>query len=101
MEENRIILEQLNQNSHLFMALSDPIRIDIFILLVNSGPLSVAEITSQTDLARPTVSHHLKIMLSVGILRVSKKGVKRFYSADYSTVYSRLSGVISAINTLG
>ncbi|MGI9341186.1 MAG: ArsR/SmtB family transcription factor [Psychrobacter sp.] len=98
MEENSKYQLQLSRSTPLFIALSDPIRQDIFNLLVHSGPLNVMEITVQTDLARPTISHHLKLLLEAGTLSVEKRGVKRFYSAEPQAVANQLQGLARAFD---
>ena len=48
--------------SLVFNALGDPNRQDILIMLETEGPLNVLQITERLNLARPTISHHLKIL---------------------------------------
>jgi len=47
----------------------------------------VGEITKQTHLSRPAVSHHLKILRDAGVILMRKEGTKNFY---YINVHSEL-----------
>ncbi len=59
--------------SLIFNALGDPNRQDILIMLETEGPLNVLQITERLNLARPTISHHLKILSNAVLLRSTKK----------------------------
>lgn len=87
----------LRRATTLFIALSDPVRQDIYRLLASCGALSVNEITVQTDLARPTVSHHLKLLVRAGLLRSEKRGVRRFYQATSASPAQQLRDVATAL----
>lgn len=46
------------------------------------GGVRVGEITAKTNLSRPAVSHHLRIMKDAGLIKVRKEGTKNFYYFD-------------------
>jgi DNA-binding transcriptional ArsR family regulator len=69
--------------SLVFTALGDPNRQDILIMLESEGPLNVLQITERLNLARPTVSHHLKILMTAGLLKSNKKSRETFYESDW------------------
>lgn len=68
------------KSTPIFQALGDPYRQDIILLLSEHDCLSVNEITEQSSLSRPAISHHLKILREVGLVSVEQKGTTRFYS---------------------
>lgn len=70
--------------SLVFNALGDPNRQDILIMLEAEGPLNVLQITERLNLARPTVSHHLKILLNAGLLTSSKKSREIYYESEWT-----------------
>lgn len=70
--------------SLVFNALGDPNRQDILIMLETDGPLNVLQITERLNLARPTVSHHLKILLNAGLLKGTKKSRETFYESEWN-----------------
>lgn len=45
--------------------------------------LRVGEITKQTHLSRPAVSHHLRILREAGIILMRKEGTKTFIILIY------------------
>lgn len=73
----------LAENQPIFAALGDVVRQDILLLLACEERLSVGELAMRTSLARPTVSHHLKILREAGLLTETKEGVKRYYHPSF------------------
>jgi len=63
----------------IFDALGNPIRQQLIILMINGEQKSVAELAAQTNVARSTVSHHLKILKRAHIIGEKKVGTKTFY----------------------
>ncbi len=43
------------------------------------GGARVMEITEKTNLSRPAVSHHLKILKEAGIIKMRREGTKNYY----------------------
>ena len=71
----------------LFIALGDRTRLTILQRLYEIqnireekiAGLNVKEITEQTSLSRPAVSHHLKILKDTGLIDVRREGVCNYY----------------------
>ncbi len=59
-------------------ALAEPRRIEILRLL-KKRQLSAGEIASHFDLARPTVSQHLTVLRTAGLLTQERRGTRRLY----------------------
>ncbi|AVG23455.1 ArsR family transcription repressor [Pontimonas salivibrio] len=76
--------------SEIFLALGDHQRQDILILLATEGPLNVTEITRNMDLSRPSVSHHLKVLKSAGLVSVESKSRENFYTAQWADASAKL-----------
>lgn len=53
-------------------------------MLETEGPLNVLQITERLNLARPTVSHHLKILLNAGLLTSTKKSREVYYEIEWT-----------------
>ena len=63
-------------------ALADPTRLRMLDLLMGqSQPLCVCDITAQFDLHQPTISHHLRILREAGLINGEKRGVWSYYWA--------------------
>ena len=76
--------------SLIFIALGDPNRQDILIILETEGPLNVLQITERLNLARPTISHHLKILSNAGLLRSTKKSREIYYESEWAEASKNL-----------
>lgn len=77
----------------LFKALGDPHRVRIVNLLATSPePVCVCEFTGPLGLAQPTVSHHLKKLVAVGLLDREQRGTWAYYSLNRDAL-GRLAAV--------
>ncbi|NTM10371.1 winged helix-turn-helix transcriptional regulator [Enterococcus faecium] len=73
---------ELESLSGFLAALGDAKRQLILIRLLNEKSchgLQVGELTDDTGLPRPAVSHHLKILKDADLLEVREEGTKNFY----------------------
>jgi len=83
----------------IFTALGDPNRQEILIMLEKEGPLNVLQITENLNLARPTVSHHLKILLNAGLIKSTKKSREVFYQSEWSEARKKLKQFMTLISS--
>ena len=74
----------MEQNETLaFDALSDRVRRRILAALGEDGELSVGEIAARIDaVGRTTVSSHLRVLRTSGLVRERRDGRNRYYSLD-------------------
>lgn len=63
----------------LFGALANPTRRDILLLLLER-PRTAGEIAERYDMARPSVSEHLKVLLDRGLVSEERSGRTIRYS---------------------
>jgi ArsR family transcriptional regulator len=67
--------------AELFKALSDPARVRIVNVIATSGePVCVCELIEPLGLSQPTVSHHLKKLVEVGLLEREQRGKWAYFS---------------------
>jgi ArsR family transcriptional regulator len=74
-------LQSMNNNVRddidLFAAalkiIGDPKRLRILYLL-NEGPLCLCELEYILDLSQPTITHHVKKLKEIGVIRLEKEG---------------------------
>jgi len=62
-----------------FKALGDPTRVALVNLLARSGEACVCALVDSTDLAQPTISHHLKVLRDAGLVESRRLGTWAYY----------------------
>ena len=70
-----------NHLDHFFAALSDPTRRTVIERLV-SGPASVSELYSDTEMALPSFMKHLTKLENAGLIRSEKIGRTRMVALE-------------------
>ncbi|WP_242965288.1 ArsR/SmtB family transcription factor [Petroclostridium xylanilyticum] len=72
----RSLSEEFKACRKAFIALGDETRLHIITALLESecDGVRVGEITAKTNLSRPAVSHHIKILMDAGIIRMRREG---------------------------
>ncbi len=90
------MLDELAVNPHsvgevveILRLLADPTRLRVLSLL-RRGEMNVSSLCSRLGLAQPTVSHHLGLLRSGGLLDSRRSGKQVFYSLSDRTI-SRLN----------
>ncbi|MBG1260704.1 ArsR/SmtB family transcription factor [Nostoc commune] len=78
-------------------AVGDPTRLEIMFLLGNHEKLTVNEITSNFQLSRPAISHHLKVLKEAKIADSEKVGQEIYYWIDWNYVLRGLNGLVITI----
>ena len=73
--------EEAEATAAVFRALSDPARVKIVNLLATSGePVCVCNLIEPLRLSQPTVSHHCKKLLDVGLVEREQRGKWAYFS---------------------
>ena len=83
--------------SQTFKALSDPTRIRILNLLFNKE-YSVNEIAETLDLKQSTVSHQLRFLKNLRLVKYRREGTTLYYSQDDEHVMNMLKQTIEHAN---
>jgi ArsR family transcriptional regulator len=79
--------------AELFKALADPARVRIVNVLARArGPVCACNLNEPLGLAQPTVSHHLKRLVEVGMLEREQRGKWAYFSLKRAAV-EKLSAV--------
>lgn len=79
-----------------FKALGDPTRIRILTFLFNNEH-SVGDISKRLDIKQSTVSHQLKTLKNLRLVKSRREGTTIFYSHDDAHVMLMLDQMISHI----
>ena len=84
---------ELNKDVAAFAALSQPTRIDIFRLLIKSGPegMAAGSIAAVLDVKQNTLSANLSVLLHAGLVKNQRQGRSIRYYADMDGLRNILS----------
>jgi len=67
----------------VFRSLGDPHRVKIVNLLATAGePVCACDLIQPLGLSQPTVSHHLKKLLDVGLVEREQRGKWAYFNLD-------------------
>jgi ArsR family transcriptional regulator, arsenate/arsenite/antimonite-responsive transcriptional repressor len=77
---------QLADWVEVFKALSDPIRMNLFLRIADVDEIACTQIVLDAKVTASTVSYHVKILKAAGLVDVRKEGRNFFYTARASTV---------------
>ncbi|MFD1124277.1 ArsR/SmtB family transcription factor [Lentilactobacillus raoultii] len=96
-DRGQAILETLNTCIPIFEMLKDKNRQEIIVNLIEHGPLSVNQLVDMSELSRPAVSHHLKILEERNIIKIKKQKTQRISQVDLTDLIQQLSSLISEL----
>ena len=66
----------------VFFALGDKTRLQMIAVLCAGGALSIAQLTSNTDLTRQAVTKHLQVLADAGLVQHVKVGRERLWQFE-------------------
>ncbi|WP_042350531.1 ArsR/SmtB family transcription factor [Bacillus massiliigorillae] len=95
--EKELDEETLFLVTQTFKALSDPTRLRILYLLFQ-GEHSVNEIAEKLSLVQSTVSHQLRFLKNLRLVKFRREGTTLFYSHDDEHVMSIIAQTIDHSN---
>jgi len=79
-----------------FKALGDPVRLRLLSLIASheGGEACVCDLTPQFGLTGPTISHHLKVLRSAGLIDCERRGTWVYYWVK-PALMARLAGLLA------
>ncbi|MCA8915801.1 MAG: winged helix-turn-helix transcriptional regulator [Planctomycetes bacterium] len=80
----------------IFRALADPTRREILQEL-KAGELPAGDISARFDMAAPSVSRHLSILLNAGLVAQRREGNRLYYSVQAERLATALNDFLSAV----
>lgn len=84
-EQTDLLAEKFRACQKTLVALGDENRQHLILEMLQIGKCSgvrVGEITEKSNLSRPAVSHHLRILKDAGIIKMRREGTKNYYYFD-------------------
>ena len=82
-----------------FSALADETRREILALL-RKGSLPAGDIAAAFDLSKPTISHHLKVLESAGLVRSERRGTSIVYTLQTNVLEELAHGLLDLASTV-
>jgi len=82
--------------AQVFKALGDPVRLRLVSLIGarQGGEVCVCDLTSAFDLSQPTISHHLKVLRTAGLIDSERRGTWVYYRLVPAAL-ERMAGLLS------
>ena len=88
MQKIKILADEFKECQKMLLALGDENRQHLILEMMQMGQcggVRVGAITERTNLSRPAVSHHLKILKEAGLIKMHREGTKNYYYIDADT----------------
>ncbi|MPM51862.1 hypothetical protein SDC9_98613 [bioreactor metagenome] len=89
---DRLDEETINSETKIFKALADSNRLKI-VKLLKEGELCACELTIALSSSQSTVSHHLSVLKSVGLIKERKEGKWSYFRLSEGAVIEILNQV--------
>ncbi|GAC1405998.1 MAG: metalloregulator ArsR/SmtB family transcription factor [Mycobacterium sp.] len=86
----------------MLKALSDPVRLRLLSVVAShtGGEACVCDISVGIDVTQPTISHHLKVLRTAGLLDSERRGSWVYYRVVPEALH-KLAHVLGADNLIG
>jgi DNA-binding transcriptional ArsR family regulator len=100
-EKVDLIKEDFIKCKKILQAIGDETRQLIITVLMETSCTAgfrVGEITQRTHLSRPTVSHHIKILMDAEVIMMRKEGTKNYYYLNFRSKMGNLKDLVEHIN---
>ena len=72
--------ETLTHIAELFKGFADPTRVQILCLLLTRDEMCVTDITQQTEVSQSAVSHQLRLLKEMHLIKARRDGKNMHYS---------------------
>ena len=84
-QDIKALADEFQACRKILLALGDENRQHLILEMMQMGEcgsVRVGAITEKTNLSRPAVSHHLKILKEAGLVKMRREGTKNYYYFD-------------------
>ena len=98
MDNQKKLMDLFKKSLPYLSAIGDPTRQQLIVLISSSERLSVKELTARTDLSRPTISHHLKVLMDAQIVVANKVGREIYYTLQPGEYFYVVEELVREVN---
>lgn len=98
MNNQKKLMDLFKKSLPFLSAIGDPTRQQLIVLISSSERLSVKELTARTDLSRPTISHHLKVLMDAQIVVANKVGREIYYTLQPGEYFYVVEELVREVN---
>ena len=97
-----VLKEDLNNCRQMLNAIGNKTRLGIISTLfeINCKGMRVGEIAQYSQLSRPAVSHHLKILFDAEVVGRYRKGTRNYYYMKLGGSWQKFVGLVNEIERL-
>jgi len=76
--------DEASRIASVFRALADPVRLRLLSLITccSDGEICVCDLSAHFDVTGPTISHHLKVLRTAGLIDSERRGTWVYYRAN-------------------
>lgn len=74
--------KQADRIAGLMKALADPVRLRLMSMIAAAEEVCVCDLMTPFDVSQPTISHHLKVLKSAGLVNSERRGTWVYYRAE-------------------
>ena len=101
-EEIKKTLKTFNSCVPFFIAMSDEYRQQLIMDIAEAGKegINVTNLSAKSNLSRPAISHHLKVLKDSGLIKPRKVGTQIFYQLNLSEKFKAVSELIAAMENI-
>jgi ArsR family transcriptional regulator, arsenate/arsenite/antimonite-responsive transcriptional repressor len=83
-----------------FDILAHPVRIQLLdVLARHGGKVCVCDLEASVPVKQPTVSHHLKLLRSAGLIHWEKRGLWSYYFINTEAVSALRARIVNRFNS--
>ena len=85
-----------------FIAMSDEYRQQLIMDIAEAGRegINVSTLSAKSNLSRPAISHHLKVLKDSGLIKPKKVGTQIFYQLNLSENFKTVSELINSMENI-
>lgn len=87
---------ELGSQAGMLKALGDETRLRIFLMLAK-GELCACKILEEFDISQPTLSYHMRILCSSGLVSSRKSGIWTRYTINGDSVM-KITGLMESVS---